>query len=269
MARSIDERDRMAVAGHAVGADVLGDAARLARRHLGLADRVEEGSLAVVDVAHQRHHRGAGLEQVLLRLGRLRLLHRLGGGGRMGQTVAALRIEGEAELRAHLLGRFLVEHLGEGGEDVQLHQVMDQLERLEAEVDRQILDHDRSLDDDDLLARRADLGMSLRGGLGSRRRIRFRRRHCRRLGSGRRHRSRRRRGCLGRRRVRGGRLAGLRHRGRGGRVDLRQLHFGLLQLIGGFGGFVGRIGSLVQALRFYGGGFFFRHAGTGRWDDSA
>ena len=42
-----------------VGADVLGDAAGLAGGDLGLADRVEQRGLAVVDVAHDRDDRRA------------------------------------------------------------------------------------------------------------------------------------------------------------------------------------------------------------------
>ena len=42
-----------------VGADVLGDAAGLARHHVGLADGVEQRRLAVVDVAHDGDHRRA------------------------------------------------------------------------------------------------------------------------------------------------------------------------------------------------------------------
>ena len=41
---------------HVVRADVLRDAARLARRHLGAADVIEQRSLAVVDVAHDGDH---------------------------------------------------------------------------------------------------------------------------------------------------------------------------------------------------------------------
>ena len=56
-----------------VGADVLGDAAGLARGHLGLADGVQQRGLAVVDVAHDRDHRRAvgqgGVVVVVLRLG--------------------------------------------------------------------------------------------------------------------------------------------------------------------------------------------------------
>ena len=45
-----------------VGADVLGDAAGLARDDVGLADGVEQRGLAVVDVAHDGDHRRTRLE---------------------------------------------------------------------------------------------------------------------------------------------------------------------------------------------------------------
>ena len=59
------KRDRLLALVDLVGADVLGDSARLARHDLGLADRVEEGGLAVVDVAHDRHDGRALLEIAL------------------------------------------------------------------------------------------------------------------------------------------------------------------------------------------------------------
>ena len=63
VARGVEEGDDLVVAVvDLVGADVLGDAARLAGRHLGLADGVQQRGLAVVDVAHDRDHRGARLE---------------------------------------------------------------------------------------------------------------------------------------------------------------------------------------------------------------
>ena len=44
---------------HVVRADVLGDAAGFAGSDLGAADVVQQRGLAVVDVAHDRDHRGA------------------------------------------------------------------------------------------------------------------------------------------------------------------------------------------------------------------
>ena len=65
VARGVEEGDRLAVVVDLVGADVLGDAAGLARDDLGLADRVEQRRLAVVDVAHDRDDRRA-LDEVLV-----------------------------------------------------------------------------------------------------------------------------------------------------------------------------------------------------------
>ena len=45
---------------HLVGADVLGNAAGFARRHVGFADGVEQRGLAVIDVAHDGDHGRAG-----------------------------------------------------------------------------------------------------------------------------------------------------------------------------------------------------------------
>ena len=80
VARRVEEGDRLLVVVDLVGADVLGDAAGLAGGDLGLADRVEQRGLAVVDVAHDRDHRRAVVEALLgvLELGRLGLL--VGGG---------------------------------------------------------------------------------------------------------------------------------------------------------------------------------------------
>ena len=49
----IEEGDSVLAALDRVGADVLGDAAGLARRDAGLADGIEQRGLAVVDVAHE------------------------------------------------------------------------------------------------------------------------------------------------------------------------------------------------------------------------
>ncbi len=59
VARRVDERDGMALPVDLVGADVLGDAARLAGHDVGRADLVEQQRLAVVDVTHDRDDRRA------------------------------------------------------------------------------------------------------------------------------------------------------------------------------------------------------------------
>ncbi len=54
---------------HLVSADVLGDAAGLAGGHVGVADIVQQGGLAVVHVAHDHHDGGAGHQVLVLVLG--------------------------------------------------------------------------------------------------------------------------------------------------------------------------------------------------------
>ena len=65
VAGGVEEGDLLAAVVDLVGADVLGDAPGLAGDHLGLADRVQQRGLAVVDVAHDRDHRRA-FDQLLL-----------------------------------------------------------------------------------------------------------------------------------------------------------------------------------------------------------
>ena len=68
VARRVDERDVALAHVRLVGADVLRDAAELAGDHVGLADRVEQLRLAVVDVAHDRDDRRPRHEQRLVDL---------------------------------------------------------------------------------------------------------------------------------------------------------------------------------------------------------
>ena len=59
VAGRVQERDFAAVDGHLIGACALGDAASFTGGDIGVADTVEQGGLAVVDVAQHRHHRRA------------------------------------------------------------------------------------------------------------------------------------------------------------------------------------------------------------------
>ena len=67
VARRVEEGDPPAVDLGLVGADVLRDPAGLGLDDGGLADRVEQRRLAVVDVAHDRDDRRAVLERLLRR----------------------------------------------------------------------------------------------------------------------------------------------------------------------------------------------------------
>ncbi len=57
VARGIDEGDQLTVFLNLVSTDVLGDATGFTRNHIGVADRVEQRGLAVVDVTHDGDNR--------------------------------------------------------------------------------------------------------------------------------------------------------------------------------------------------------------------
>ncbi len=124
VARGVKEGDRLLVVVDLVGADVLGDAASLAGGDLGLADRVEQRGLAVVDVTHDRHHRWP-VDQVLVGVGELRLLGLLVGG--VDDLDLAVVLVGD---RLH---RVVGEGLGERRHLAHHHQFFDHLGRGEAE----------------------------------------------------------------------------------------------------------------------------------------
>ena len=70
VAGRVEEGDALAVGqAHLIGADVLGDAAVFAGGHVGGAQGVQQAGLAVVDVAHDRHHRRARQQVVVDVLG--------------------------------------------------------------------------------------------------------------------------------------------------------------------------------------------------------
>ena len=124
VAGRVEEGDRLLVVVDLVGADVLGDAAGLARGDLGLADRVQQRGLAVVDVAHDRDHRRA-VGEVLVGVLELRRLRLLVGGG------------DDLDLAVVLVGdrpdRVVGEGLGEGRHLPHRHQLLDHLGAAEAE----------------------------------------------------------------------------------------------------------------------------------------
>ncbi len=89
--RGVDEGDLalfvVDVGRDLVGTDVLGDATGLARDHVGLADRVEESGLTVVDVTHDGHDRRTGDQSLFAAL-----------------VLAELDVEGLEQLAVLLLG---------------------------------------------------------------------------------------------------------------------------------------------------------------------
>ena len=145
-----------------VRADVLGDAPRLGLDHGGLANRVEERRLAVVDVTHDRHDRRARNEVrlVVLVLLRLELLFR-----RVLDRDLAL------DLGRDQLDLLVGERLRRRAHLAERHEDLDQLGHRDAERPGEVLDGRAGLDDRGpggrcdgrLLARRPDAARRSRG----------------------------------------------------------------------------------------------------------
>src|SRR6266545_2500891 len=161
VARRVDERHQAPVlAGpDLVGTDVLGDAAGLGRDHVGVADGVQQLGLAVVDVAHDRHHRWARL-QVLVAVG-LGVLPALD----LVQDVGLARVD-DLDPGADLLGEQghgLVRHrLGGGQHLAHLHEQPDQVAGGLADAVGEVLHGDAARHPYDALDR--DVGRGLDGG---------------------------------------------------------------------------------------------------------
>ena len=135
VAGRVDEGDRLAAGrDDLIGADVLGDAAGFARHDIGVADRVEQRGLAVIDMAHDgddrrtRHGRAffvGPIEQAFLDVGFGDALDRM----------------------PHFLGDELrgvgVEHVGQGHHAALAHQELDHVDRALGHAAREFLDGDR------------------------------------------------------------------------------------------------------------------------------
>ena len=155
MAGGIDERDSSAVGLDGVRADVLRDTAELARRHVGVANRVEQRGLAVIDVAHHGDYR-----RPRDHLARDHffwcLFDDLFG-------VEGYILDAVAELAGEQRGGVDVEHLVERRHLAELHQFLDQVAGLDAHRAPEVADGDALGDTDDALGGlgRRDLGLAL------------------------------------------------------------------------------------------------------------
>ena len=178
VAGRVEERNRTAVDLDLVGADVLGDAARLTRRDARVADHIQQTGLAVVDVAHDGDHRRPWLEEarVLCFLGRgagCSGLRRAISDGRRdrgrwgrrghghGHGCHALLANLEAEIRGNDGSRVIVECLVDGCDGAVGEEGLDDLGDGHAKNARQVRDANdgRQLD-------RANLGGAGRGRTG-------------------------------------------------------------------------------------------------------
>ena len=122
-----------------IGADMLGDPARLAGDDVGAADRVEQAGLAVVDMAHDRDHRRPRLQ----RLGRVDVGLDLDVDVGFADPDHAV-----AEFLDQQLGRVLVDRLGDGDRRAHLEQGLDQVGAALGHAVGELLDGDRLGDDD-------------------------------------------------------------------------------------------------------------------------
>ena len=136
----VDEGDGLAARGDdLVGADVLSDAARFARNHIGVANRVEQRGLAVIDMAHDRDDRRA-------RDGRAFVV------GPIEEAFLDVGFGDALDRVAHLLGHKLrgvgVEHVGQRHHAALAHQKLDHVDRPLGHAACELLDRDRLRQDD-------------------------------------------------------------------------------------------------------------------------
>ena len=148
VAGRVDEGDLLAVLLDLVGADMLGDAARLGRDDVRLADRIEQRRLAVVDMAHDRDDRRTRLQRLL-------------GIRRVEQPLLDVGGGDAADVMAKLFGDDLrgvgVEHVGDLDELAILHEEPDHVDGALRHAVGELLHGDRLGDHDvarDLLLRR-------------------------------------------------------------------------------------------------------------------
>ena len=141
VAGGVDEGDLLAAfrRGDLIGADMLGDAAGLAGHHIGMAQRVEQRGLAVIDVAHHGHH------------GRTRL----GVGGIVDDVEQAFLdvgggdpLDGVAEFLGDQLRGVGIDHVGDLVHRALLHQQADDVDRALGHAVGEFLDVDGFRDDD-------------------------------------------------------------------------------------------------------------------------
>ena len=141
VARRVDEGDLLAAfrRGHLIGADMLGDAAGFARHHIGVAQRVEQRGLAVVDMAHHGHDRRT----------------RLGVGGIVDRVEQAFldvgggdALDGVAEFLGDQLRGIGIDHVGDLVHRALLHQQADHVDRAFGHAVGEFLDVDGFRDDD-------------------------------------------------------------------------------------------------------------------------
>src|SRR5262249_48140559 len=147
-----------------VGADVLGDAARLTGHHVGVPDGVEQLGLAVVDVAHDGDHRRPRLEVGFAALVLTELdVERL-------EQLAVLLFRRHdlhvvVQFRAQQLQRLVVDRLGRGDHLAQVEEHLDQRRRVDADLVGEVAQRRPAGQPDRLAVAARDLHAADRRGL--------------------------------------------------------------------------------------------------------
>ena len=135
VAGRIDEGDLAAERrGDLIGADMLRDAASLARDDIGLADGIEQRGLAVVDMAHNGND-GRARDEMIILIGLIeQALLDVG----LGDT-----LDGVAHILGDDLRRIGVDRIGDLVHAALLHQQADDIDRAFRHAVREFLDGDR------------------------------------------------------------------------------------------------------------------------------
>ena len=134
VARRVEKRDFLLVlGGDLVGTDMLGDAARLAARDIGLAQGIEQAGLAVIDMAHDGNHRRTRPERFF------RVLI----GGRLNVDIAfGNTLDIVAEFLDQQFRGILVDRLVDGDHHAHVEQRLDQFGTLFGHAVGEFLDGD-------------------------------------------------------------------------------------------------------------------------------
>ena len=128
---SVEERHAPAIHLDAIGPDVLGNTALLLVRHMGLTDHIKQGGLAVIDMAHNSHHRRAQRQffvALLLRVSDLQ--HRLDVKGHIFHRVV--------EVCRHQGGGLRIQHLIDRRHDPEPYQFLNHFAGLHPQLMGQI-----------------------------------------------------------------------------------------------------------------------------------
>ena len=168
MTRGVDEGDPALVAvdlgGDLVGADVLGDPTGLLVDHVGVAERVEQLGLSVVDVTHHGHDRRPDDQVGLVAL----VLTELEVEGLEQLAVLVLGrddLDDVVELLAEQLERRVVDRLGRGDHLAEAEQHLHELGRVDADPVGEVGQRGAAREPDGLAVALADAHAADRRGL--------------------------------------------------------------------------------------------------------